>query len=57
MDKDKFLDVDSKSYCKAYIIPTCIEKGIWNWDIKISCKNYEDTGYINWDNNLKPKNT
>ena len=44
MDKDKFLDVDSKSYCKAYIIPTCIEKGIWNWDIKISCKNYEDTG-------------
>ena len=56
MDKDKFLDVDSKSYCKAYIIPTCIEKGIWNWDIKISCKDYEDTGYINWDNKYDSRN-
>ena len=34
MDKDKFLDIDSKSYCKAYIIPTCIEKGIWKLGYK-----------------------
>jgi len=45
MDKDKFLDVDGKSYCKAYIKTECIEDGKLDWDIYLSCKNYEDKGY------------
>lgn len=49
MDKEKFLDVDNKSYCKAYIIPKCNEGHIWSWDIKLSCKDYEDEGYEDWD--------
>ena len=49
MDKEKFLDTDNKSYCKAYIIPKCNENHIWSWDIKLSCKDYEAEGYVDWD--------
>lgn len=55
MDKEKFLDTDNKSYCKAYIIPKCNENHIWSWDIKLSCKDYEDEGYVDWDEAFTPK--
>ena len=55
MDKEKFLDVDNKSYCKAYIKTECVEVGKWNWDIKISCSEYEDDGYVDWDKGFEPK--
>ncbi len=48
MDKEKFLDIDEKSYCKAYIKTKCIEVGKWDWNIMISCKGYTDDGYIDW---------
>lgn len=48
MDKEKLLDIDKKSYCKAYIKTKCVEVGKWNWDIYISCKDYTDKGYIDW---------
>lgn len=55
MDKEKFLDIDNKSYCKAYIKTTCVEVGKWDWDIKISCSEYEDDGYVDWDKGFEPK--
>ena len=55
MDKEKFLDIDNKSYCKAYIKPKCVEVGKWEWDIKISCNDYEDKGYVNWAKPFEPK--
>ncbi len=47
-DKEKLLDADYKSYCKAYITRKCVEKGKWDWKATISCKNYTDTDYIDW---------
>lgn len=55
MDKEKFLDIDNKSYCKAYIKTTCVGVGKWDWDIKISCSEYEDDGYVDWDKGFEPK--
>lgn len=55
MDKEKLLDVDEKSYCKAYIKPKCIEIGKWDWDIMISCKDYTDDGYIDWAEEIPSK--
>lgn len=55
MDKEKLLDIDGKSYCKVYVKTKCVEIGKWNWDIKISCKDYADNGYIDWDKELPPK--
>lgn len=55
MDKEKLLDIDGKSYCKAYIKTKCVEIGKWNWDIMINCKDYTDKGYIEWDKELPPK--
>lgn len=56
MDKEKFLDVDNKSYCKAYVSAECVEDRKWEWKIMISCKDYEDEGYINWEKEFEPKN-
>ena len=56
MDKEKFLDIDKKSYCKAYIKTKCIEVGTWDWDIMISCKNYTDDGYVDWDKEFESTN-
>lgn len=55
MDKEKFLDVDKKSYCKSYVEPVCVKEGVWDWDIKISCKGYEDDGYVDWDEAFEAK--
>lgn len=55
MDKEKFLDVDKKSYCKSYVKPVCVKEGVWDWDIKISCKGYEDNGYVDWDEAFEAK--
>lgn len=52
MDKEKLLDIDEKSYCKAYIKTRCVEVGKWNWNIYISCKDYTDKGYIDWDKEI-----
>lgn len=56
MDKEKLLDIDEKSYCKAYIKTKCIEVGKWDWDIMISCKDYTDDGYIDWEKEIPSKN-
>lgn len=48
MAKEKLLDVDGKSYCKTYILVNCIEDGTWNWNISISCKDYQDEDYVEW---------
>lgn len=55
MDKEKLLDIDEKSYCKAYIKTKCIQVGKWDWDIMISCKDYTDNGYIDWAEEIPPK--
>ncbi len=55
MKKDKFLDVDGKSYCKAYIDTKCVEDGKWEWNTYLSCKDYEDEGYIDWGEEFSPK--
>lgn len=55
MDKEKLLDIDEKSYCKAYIKTKCIEVGKWDWDIMISCKDYTDNGYIDWVKEIPSK--
>lgn len=47
-DKEKLLDIDGKSYCRAYITYKCIEKGKWEWDTNISCKGYTDKNYKNF---------
>lgn len=52
MDKEKLLDIDEKSYCKAYIKTRCAEVGKWNWNIYISCKDYTNKGYIDWDKEI-----
>lgn len=56
MDKKKLLDIDGKSYCKAYIKTKCVEIGKWNWDVMISCKDYTDKGYIDWDEGFESRN-
>lgn len=55
MDKEKLLDIDEKSYCKAYIKTKCIEVEKWDWDIMISCKDYTDNGYIDWAEEIPSK--
>ena len=55
MDKEKLLDIDEKSYCKAYIKTKCIEVGKWDWDIMISCKDYTYNGYIDWAEEIPSK--
>ena len=54
-DKEKLLDTDNKSYCKVYANYKCILDGTWDWNIFISCNNYEDKGYIEWDVAFDPK--
>lgn len=44
-DKEKLLDVNNKSYCKAYIRYKCVKKGKWEWTTTISCKDYTDKDY------------
>ena len=56
MNKEKFLDIDKKSYCKAYIKARCVKVGKWDWDIMISCKNYTDDGYVDWDKSFESTN-
>ncbi len=55
MDIEKLLDIDKKSYCKVYAKAICVEVGEWDWDIMISCKDYEDEGYVDWAEAFQPK--
>lgn len=54
-DKEKLLDIDGKSYCKVYVINECVSDGKWSWDVKLSCKDYEDDGYVDWAEEFAPK--
>lgn len=54
-DQEKLLDIDNKSYCKTYIKYKCIEDGKWEWQTYISCKDYTDKGYVDWDKEFEPK--
>lgn len=49
LKKDEMLDVDKVSYCKATIITHEEENCNIGYKIYISCKDYQDEGYINWD--------
>lgn len=49
MDKEKLLDIDNKSYCKVRIEVKCVEENKLNWDTYLSCKDYEDINYSNWE--------
>ena len=55
MDKENLLDVDKKSYCKVYVYTYCVEIGKWNWKTTISCKDYKDKDYKDWDEELPQK--
>ena len=55
MNKDKLLDIDEKSYCKVYVKTKCVEYGKWEWNTMISCKNYKDKGFVDWDKGFEPK--
>ena len=55
-NKEKLLDVDNKSYCKAYVKYKCIEDGTWDWKSTIKCQNYEDKAYEDWAEEFEPKN-
>lgn len=54
MDKEKFLDVDGKSYCKVYVKSKCNDEK-WSSNIAISCKNYQDKGYVDWTKSFDDK--
>ena len=49
MDKEKLLDIDKKSYCKVRIEIKCVEENKLDWDTYLSCKDYEDINYSNWE--------
>ncbi|MDD4706098.1 MAG: hypothetical protein PHS24_02660 [Bacilli bacterium] len=49
MDKEKFLDVDGKSYCDTITYATCVEKNKWEYKIYIRCKDYTDDEFVDWD--------
>lgn len=49
MDKKLLLDVDGKSYCKVRIEVRCVAENEHDWDTYLSCKDYEDENYSNWE--------
>ncbi len=55
MSKEQFLDVDGKSYCKAYVPQKCIEDNVWEWEVYISCKDYTDEEYQDWRKGFEEK--
>ena len=56
-DKEKLLDINNKSYCMVYVPVKCVEEGKLEWKIYISCNDYEDKGFIKWDNPFPNKNS
>lgn len=50
MDKEKFLDVDGKSYCDTITYAACVEKNKWKFKTYIKCKDYEESEAFNWEN-------
>ena len=49
-------DINTELERWMYVIaPKCNEIHIWSWDIKLSCKDYEDEGYVDWDEAFTPK--
>lgn len=46
MDKEKFLDVDSKSYCDTITYVSCVEKNIWKFKTYIRCEDYIDDEFV-----------
>ena len=53
MSKEQFLDVDGKSYCEVYVDTECVEDNVWDWDVYISCKDYQDEKYQDWHNGFE----
>lgn len=56
-DKEKLLDVDNKSYCSVYALSRCNENEENEYEIYLKCKNYEDKGFVQWDEEFKQKNS
>ena len=54
-DKEKLLDIDKKSYCMVYVPVKCVEEGKLEWKIYLSCNDYEDKGFIKWENPFPSK--
>lgn len=49
MDKEELLDVDGESYCKVRVETRCVLENKHEWDTYLSCKDYEDENYSNWE--------
>ena len=45
IDKNKFLDIDGKSYCKVKVNIRCVAENEHDFDTYIKCKDYEDEEY------------
>lgn len=54
-DKEKLLDINKKSYCMVYVPVKCVEEGKLEWKIYLSCNDYEDKGFVKWDNPFPSK--
>lgn len=49
LKKESMLDVDNKSYCKAYADTFRTKDCSIDYKIYLKCKNYETSGYAGWD--------
>ena len=49
MDKETLLDIDKESYCKVRVEATCVSVNKLDLDVYLSCKDYEDENYSNWE--------
>ena len=45
IDKNKFLDIDGKSYCKVKVNIRCVAENEYDFDTYLKCKDYKDEGY------------
>ena len=45
IDKNKFLDIDGKSYCKVKVNIRCVAENEHDFDTYLKCKDYVDKGY------------
>lgn len=49
LKKEKLLDIDGKSYCKAYAKTFDTEDCGVDYKIYLKCKNYQTKGYVDWE--------
>lgn len=54
-DKEKLLDVDNESYCSVYALSGCDVNEEHYYKSYIKCNNYEEKGFIQWDESFPSK--